>query len=89
MTPIPAKADDRYDFNRLERAVAALADALAESRGRVQALLQQRGEHAQRIRTLEGELLEANQKRQDAGKSLEELIAQIDHLEGDLDGADR
>lgn len=89
MEPIPAKADDRYDFRRLERAVTALADALAESRGKVETLLHEREEHAQRIRNLEGELLAANQKRQDAGKRLEELIAQLDHLEGDLDGADR
>ena len=87
--PISAKAQAGYDFNRLERAVSALADALANARGEAAELRQQRDEYAQRIRSLEGELLEANQKRQDVGKCLEELIAQIDHLEGDLEGSDR
>ena len=52
-------------------------------------LRRQLNENAQRIRSLEGQLLEANQKRQEVGKRLEELIAQIDHLEVDLEGAER
>ena len=35
----------------------------------------------ERIRTLEGEILEANQRRQDVGKRIDELIAQIDQLD--------
>ena len=40
-----------------------------------------------RLRSLEGQLLGANQKRQDVAKRIDELIAQIDHLDGEFDGA--
>lgn len=38
------------------------------------------------MRALEGQLLEANQRRQDVGKRVDELISQLDHLDGELDG---
>lgn len=77
-----------YDFDRLERAVTSLADEC-----RVQRTLnaQLRGEvdtQRHRIRSLEGQLLDANQKRQDVAKRLDELIAQLEHLEGEFDGAE-
>ena len=41
-----------------------------------------------RARGLEGQLLEANQKRQDVAKRIDELIAQLDHLDAEFDGAE-
>jgi len=38
----------------------------------------------QRIQALEGDLRHANQRRQDVAKRIDELIGQIDHLEGQL-----
>ena len=77
-----------YDFERLERAVAALADECGVQRALNAQLGAQVDSQRQRVRSLEGQLLEANQKRQDVGKRLDELIAQIDHLEGEFDGAE-
>ena len=37
-----------------------------------------------RIRGLEEQLLEANQKRQDVAKRIDELISQLDHLDAQL-----
>nr|AFD03228.1 hypothetical protein [uncultured bacterium W4-39b] len=82
-------ADDRnvYDFGRLERAVAALADECHVQRGLNAQLRVEVDTQRRRIRSLEGQLLGANQKRQDVAKRIDELIAQIDHLEGEFDGA--
>lgn len=41
-----------------------------------------------RIRSLEEQLLEANQKRQDVAKRIDELISQLDHLDTQLGAAD-
>jgi hypothetical protein len=38
-------------------------------------------EKRQRLRALDGQLLEANQRRRDVTKRVDDLIAQIDHLE--------
>ncbi len=38
-----------------------------------------------RIRGLDEKLLQANQRRQDVAKRIDELIAQIDHLGAQLD----
>ena len=45
-------------------------------------------EGTQRIRSLEGQLLEANQKRKDVAKRIDELIGQLDHLDGQLEGGE-
>lgn len=41
-----------------------------------------------RIRSLEEGILEANQRRQDVAKRIDELMAQLDHLDAQLGGAD-
>ena len=41
-------------------------------------------EQSRHLRALEGQLLDANQRRQDVAKRIDELISQIDHLEGQL-----
>jgi len=45
-------------------------------------------QRSQRIRALDGKLLEANQKRQDVVKRIDELIAQIDQLDASFDSVD-
>jgi hypothetical protein len=44
-------------------------------------------EGGQRIRTLDSELIAANQRRQDAYKRIDELIAHLDQLDAQLLGA--
>ena len=39
----------------------------------------------QRIRRLDEQLLEANQRRQDVGKHIDELIAQLDQLDAQFE----
>jgi len=72
---------DRFDFDRLERAVAGLAAEHERCIQRNRELLQQLEEGMLRIRTLEEELLAANQRRQDVAKRIDELIGQIDQLD--------
>ncbi len=85
---IPHAAPRTHDFKRLERAVAALVETHErmqkendELRGRV-------AENASRIRALEEQLLEANQRRQDVAKRIDELIAQLDQLDNQLGSLD-
>lgn len=76
-----------YDLGRLERAVSALiaqAEQLRKEKAALQAEVQKK---ASRVATLEGQLLEANQKRKDVGKRIDELIAQIDQLDTQLEAA--
>ena len=83
-------ADERsvYDFKRLERAVTALADECRIQRELNTQLRTDVEAERRRNRTLEGQLLEANQRRQDVAKRVDELIAQLDHLDGELDAAE-
>ena len=63
---------------------------LAEAHGRARrdnaALRRKLEDSARRVRALEGQLLEANQKRQDVAKRIDELIGQLDHLDAQLAG---
>jgi len=45
-------------------------------------------ERDERIRRLEEELLEANQRRKDVGKRIDELIGQIDQIEAGLQASE-
>ena len=74
-----------YDLGRLEQAVSALIAQNRELRVERHALQDQLQQGAGHIATLEGQLLEANQKRQDVGKRIDELIAQIDQLDAQLE----
>jgi predicted RNase H-like nuclease (RuvC/YqgF family) len=80
--PIPER--ERYDFERLERAVEALAKAHRRLRDENSTLRRKVEEKGRRIRALEGRLLEANQRRQDVAKRIDELIAQVNHLDAQL-----
>ncbi len=77
-----------YNFQRLERTVAALAEEHRCQREQTAALRRKVEEKTRRIRSLEGQLLEANQRRQDVAKRIDEMIAQLDHLEAQLHKSD-
>jgi phage shock protein A len=81
-------ASSAYDWDRLERAVGALAVQHEALRNEVRALRGDLGERNQRIRVLEAQLLEANQRRQDTCKRVDELIAQLDQLDAQLESAE-
>ena len=79
---------DVFDFERLERVVAALVGAHRELSAENAGLRVKLEEKARGIRSLEGQLLEANQKRQDVSKRIDEMIAQLDHLDAQLASAE-
>jgi septal ring factor EnvC (AmiA/AmiB activator) len=82
---IPDGSHNDYDFERLERAVAALVGRHEHLRDENAALRRDLSEKEQRIRHLDEQLLEANQRRQDVGKHIDELIAQIDQLDAQFE----
>ena len=68
---------------------SALSVAQQEAlRKELRALRGDLGERNHRIRTLETQLLEANQRRQDTSKRIDELIAQLDQLDAQLASAE-
>jgi len=68
--------------------VSELANAYRRQRLENLALRRDLEQKSQRIRALDGKLLEANQKRQDVAKRIDELIAQIDQLDSSFDSVD-
>ncbi len=83
-TEIPDRERHHDDFGRLERAVEALAEAHRRLRSENAGLRRKVEEKARRNRTLEEKLLEANQRRQDVAKRIDELVTQLDHLDAQL-----
>jgi septal ring factor EnvC (AmiA/AmiB activator) len=83
-SPIPDRERDHYDFGRLQRAVEALAEAYRRLRDENAGLRRKVEERTRRIHALEEQILEANQKRQDVTKRIDELVAQLDHLDAQL-----
>ncbi len=79
---------DAYDWDRLERAVRALVSQHEALRTEARVLRDELGERNQRVRWLEAQLLEANQRRQDTTKRIDELIAQLDQLDAQLENAE-
>ena len=80
-------ADPRgYDFDRLERVVRKLAKQHVRAVRRNGELVEEVGGRDQRIRVLEEELLASNQCRLDVVKRIDELIAQIDQFDLQLQG---
>ena len=91
MTGVLLISDDHrdvFDFERLERVVAALVAAHRVLSVENVGLRVRLEEKARGIRSLEGQLLEANQKRQDVSKRIDEMIAQLDHLDAQLASAE-
>ncbi len=80
----PISDVERYDFQRLERAVGALVESHQRTLEENQLLRRELAEKNGHIGGLEEQLLDANQRRQDVGKRVDELIAQIDQLDAQL-----
>jgi septal ring factor EnvC (AmiA/AmiB activator) len=85
---IPGSGRSEYDFERLEQAVAELVRAQRRQVEETASLRRRLEERNRRIRGLEEQLLEANQKRQDVAKRIDELISQLDHLDAQLGAPD-
>ena len=82
MPPGPRAADP--DFERLEQVVVRLVErhrAALRENDRLRELI---GERDQRLRVVDGQLLELNQRRQDVAKRIDDLVAQIVLLESQL-----
>lgn len=71
-------------MDRLERAVQALVESHERLQREAGALRANAAEKERRIRELEEQLLDSNQRRQEAGKRIDELISQLDHLDARL-----
>ena len=87
--PISSVSRDEFDFTRLERAVVALTEVYRRQCEEAAELRRKLEEKGRRIRSLEGQLLEANQRQQDVAKRIDELMSQLDHLDGQLGAAER
>ena len=72
------------DIERLERAVQALAERHAAVRDENTKLARDVAERDQRIAELEGELRRHNQTHRDVARRIDDLVGQIDELEGRL-----
>ncbi len=77
-----------YDLDRLEDAIASLVDQNSRLRDERAAIRGELDEKARRVQTLEGQLLAANQRRQDVAKRIDELVAQMDSLDAQLEAAE-
>ena len=82
--PISSQTDTTYGFERLERAVTELVEQQRALRQENARLIRELGDRDHRIGVLEGQILELNQRRQDVGKRIDELISQIEHLDARL-----
>jgi len=74
-----------YGFDRLEAAVTALAERCESLQQECADLRGQLSDRDSRLKAREAELIDANQIRQEVGKRIDELIAQIDLLDGQLE----
>jgi len=83
-TPIPDPSERLRDFERLEAAVVALADQHKRVVKDNDSLRRAVEERDRRIRTLEAETLELNQRRRDVAKRIDDLLAQMDQLDVEL-----
>ena len=72
------------DIERLERAVQALAERHAAVRDENTKLARDVAERDQRIAELEGELRRHNQTRRAVARRRDDVVGQIDELEGRL-----
>ncbi len=79
-----ASAGSEWGWDRLERAVTRLAEEVQSLRESLRGARGELADRDQRIRRLEAQLLDANQRRQDTGKRIDELISQLDQLDVQL-----
>lgn len=78
-----------FDFQRLERVVHQLVEDRTRLVAENAALGEENRHHLMRLRSLEGQLLDANQKRQDVAKRVDELIAHLTQLDQHYASADQ
>lgn len=84
MSESAARAD-ASQFERLEALVRTLVDrhrALALEREQLRARLTQRDA---RVKALDTQLVQLNQTRRDAAKRIDELVAQLDHVQAEVE----
>jgi len=84
--PISQDHPNSYDFERLERAVAALAAGHESLQSENDLLRRQLKDRDGRLRDLDERVLELHQRRQDALKRMDELISQFELLAGACGG---
>ena len=82
---IPENNGKGYDFERLESVVAALLTSHQQLRAENAELHNALRDKEQHVRRLDEKLLAANQRRQDVGKHIDDLIAQIDQLDSQFE----
>jgi chromosome segregation ATPase len=73
------------NLERLDELVRDLVDRHVRLRREHSALRKTLADRDARLRTLDANLREANQCRQDAVKRIDDLIAQLERVEADLD----
>ena len=77
-----------YGFARLEVAIRALVECCERLDEECAGLRKQLVQRDERVSALEAQLIESNQLRQDVGKRIDELIAQIDLLDSQLESGE-
>lgn len=77
-------AASAYDFDRLEAAVKTLAESRGELLAETEKLRALLEEQTQRIQILDERLLESNQRRQDAIKRIDDLVARLDQIDAEF-----
>ena len=70
-----------YTFERLEAAVAELIDSQHQLKAENASLREQLLERDRRLQGVDERLLQANQRRQDALKRIDDLIASLDQID--------
>lgn len=70
-----------YTFERLETVVAELVDSRRQLQAENANLRRQLSDQGTRLQGLDDRLLESNQRRQDALKRVDDLIARLDQID--------
>jgi hypothetical protein len=82
---IPGQLGAEFDFERLTCAVTALVDRQRLLEAESSELRRELGEKTALAMNLEERLLDANQRRHDAAKRIDGLIAQLDRIEASFE----
>jgi septal ring factor EnvC (AmiA/AmiB activator) len=76
-----SKKSKAQSFERLDRLVRSLVEKYRVLQTENSSLRAELDERDSRIRSLDDQILEMNQNRQDAAKRIDDLIAQLDQLD--------
>lgn len=80
----PAGSGGLYDWGRLEGVVTQLIERFETLRRENATLHDELAKQRNRTRTLEAQVLELNQRRQDVTKRIDDLVAQIDYIDAQM-----